>query len=218
MNYEWLLKLLLDCLIFPWCHSSYPLFLPRFLTINSLSGHCYSCSIKTVVPEIFLFFFRDGKLLIISSPQDSFIHPLRNTACSEESKTWGICMCVAGKEGCQGEGERNLQPSLNLAWIFDHLRCSINISVLEGLRTPAQNWKWHPNIPNLVIPPGTDRTWYRGLEVREMEKSGPMHLVKSTKDRKKKKKKCYYNRFILILRFSSHFVCLGFVLSFISYY
>lgn len=78
------------------------------------------------------------------------------------------------------------------AWIwqhfFDHLRCSINISVLEGLRTPAQNWKWHPNIPNLVIPPGTDRTWYRGLEVREMEKSGPMHLVKSTKDRKKKKK------------------------------
>lgn len=99
----------------------------------------------------------------------------------------------------------------NPAWIwqhfFDHLRCSINISVFCIAQNTSLELEVAPKYTELVIPPGTDRTWYRALEVREMEKSGPMHLIKSTKDRKKKKK-CYYNWFTLILRFSSHFVCL----------
>lgn len=80
----------------------------------------------------------------------------------------------------------------NPAWIwqhfFDHLRCSINISVFCIAQNTSLELEVAPKYTELVIPPGTDRTWYRALEVREMEKSGPMHLIKSTKDRKKKKK------------------------------
>lgn len=51
----------------------------------------------------------------ISSPWDSFFHPPGNTALADENKIGGNIMCVAGMEGCRGEGGRNLQPSLDLA-------------------------------------------------------------------------------------------------------